>query len=191
MRRGQEAGSWVSVSGLGQCDVSVFGLHDRGTHRGGVETERQPVRFRGGVFLDPKGDFAGLLVIWGGFAWTSLPRGNPPASGRGRGPAQCVCMLWGETRLSPVQREGPRFPICGSWAVQAPGPFYSSLGSLAKPLGYARHRKGLEKGASTTCQVLKYLFLYLSQEKGLSSMFRWETEATKGSREGLPPPGRA
>lgn len=32
---------------------------------GGKEAERQLVRIKEGVFLDPKGDLTGLLVIWG------------------------------------------------------------------------------------------------------------------------------
>ena len=49
------------VFGLVRCDVSVFGLHDRGMRRGGVEAGRQPVRFRGAVLFDPKGS---LQVCW-------------------------------------------------------------------------------------------------------------------------------
>ena len=68
--------------------MSELGLHNQGMLRGRVEAERQLVRVKEGVFLDPKGDLTGLLVIWGS-AWAWLTRESPPASGRGGTPAWC------------------------------------------------------------------------------------------------------
>lgn len=116
-----------SVFGLGGCDVSVFGLRDRGMSRAGAESERQAGRLRGDGFLGPSGNFVGLLVIWGGGIRLGLIPSRKPTGFRERQGSSVVCLpTVGRDQALSVQREGPQFPTCGLWAAQPFGLLYRS-----------------------------------------------------------------
>ena len=88
--------------------------------RGRVEAERQLVRVKEGVFLDPKEDLTGLLVIWG--ISLGLANQRKPTSLRKRWNSSLV--LGRGTRLSSLPKEGPRLSMCCSRASRPPAQFY-------------------------------------------------------------------
>lgn len=106
--------------------MSVFGLRDRGMSRAGAESKRQAVQLRGDEFLDPSGNYVGLLVIWGGISLGLIPSRKPTGL-RERQGSSVVCLpTVGRDQALSGHREGPQFPTCGLWAAQAFGLLYSS-----------------------------------------------------------------
>ena len=105
--------------------MSEFELHSQGMLRGRVEAERQLVRIKEGVFLDPKGDLTGLLVIWG--VSLGLANQRKPTGLRKRWDSSLV--LGRGIRFSSLPKEGPRLSMCGSRASRPPHCFPPSAGN--------------------------------------------------------------
>ena len=105
--------------------MSEFGLHDQGILRGRVEAERQLVRVKEGVFLDPKEDLTGLLVI--SEVSLGLAKQRKPTGLRKRWDSSLV--LGRGTRLSSLPKEGPRLSMCHSRASRPPHSFTPWVGN--------------------------------------------------------------